>query len=542
MTATPAANPANPPVGLEDAFRQVFGSPSISVLRRVWSSANGPDRCEQAKMAFVRGLAYSLPSISDNIADPLSVNVHRDLLERRPSNVFVGNPHACGIAACATALSDVPPDVVGRRIDESSIRLYLAFTTIASTRIVKKYSDVLPSGEDHSYYASRFEELVTELRGSIEEAIGSPLRRGINHLLEALLLVREKRVEERPLTLDLRLPLTCSWDLILEAASRSEGAPGHENPAMQVDLLRALSNYSASLIVDELESIGKHLGRGVAQMTLRGEPPESSKKGLFMCERLWENHQAAPLSRLYDLDWNLPQSSEVPDVRVVLLGNGTVSIYLQGDPFFEYLLGYWRYVDIAGKTRVLSAVLEPERERAEYLVPTLYRVARMAHHLAYHNHGAILEIDLEPPALTERNLHSVRIRWDIDQIAAGLPLLRLKSEGEEAEPSLSPTGYGRFAYALATHDGISVWSVTKDSGLLEFEDFGQIEDIRRGEIAASWKERARELGIEEESLGGGRHHAAYQRSMSREQGRAVFCISQDGFIDVFVAKDALRLR
>jgi hypothetical protein len=419
----------------------------------------------------------------------------------------------------------------------------LTFATIASDRIVPKYHELLEN-KSSTQNVTSFDELVTELDASLAQAMGDTVQNGIQHLLEAVILVRERRVEETPLTLDLRLPLSCSWDLVQEAASSAEGGTlRQENLAAKLPALRALADASTDRLVEELVGIGMHLGRGISQLVLRDVAPASRTKGHFRCEWIWTDHEHAPLSQLYTLDWRLPPATGKPEVRIVLLPNSTVAVHVQSDPFFEYLLGDWRYVDIVTKTKAIASAVERDPAAADFLAPSLYRVARMAHQLASHNHGAIIELDLSEQAMANKHMQYVKQVWDVKEIDdKGLPLSGVSSKASGEAPEFGPTGYGRLAYALCIRDGISILSLGDDFVSLRLNEFGWIEDIEKDKISAAWKQRAQDLGIDEDTLGGGRHHAAFQRAIAKATDRVILCVSQDGNVNVFVAGDALRLR
>ncbi len=530
------------PVRLKDAFRLVFGVASVPTLEAVWKSSVGANPVTDSRTAFMRGLAYWLPEVSNRVIDPLQASVHQSLLAPRLSNVFRGNPHACGIAACILEVATSQPGHGARRVAESVVSLYLSFVSIASRRLVDAYRTLLEGGDPNSPLDS-LNKLVDELDHCLDEAKGSPLKDGIHHVLEATMIVRDRRVEEAPLSLDLRLPLACSWELILEEVSSERGSIlAAENLDGKQALLRGLADISTETLVGELTEVGKQLGRGIARLALRDNAPEGEQVGLFRKEELWTTHSSAPLSLLYTLNWILPDPAVSPEVRVILLHNGTVSIHVQGDPFFEYMRGNWRYVDVFGKSRCIASFMESKPPSAVVLHASLYRVARLAYHLAYHNHGASIQLDLSSPTGAGENLKTLKARWDVDEILdTGLPLLQPTSASSDAMVP-SETGLGRFAYGLCLQDGLSLWSLSQDGTSLRLTDFGTYVRFDPGTVDERWRKRSSDLGIPPESLGGGRHQAAYERSLAEQASRAVFCVSQDGFIDVYIGGDALRLR
>ncbi len=533
------------PRNIDDAFRMVLGETSLYMLRSLWKNCAGPQPLVTLVHHFLHGLAFSLPEVSNNIVDPLKAGVSPSLNEHGLFNVFERNPHACGIGACLVHLGDRLPKSGGRQLTEAITPLYLSFVCAASENIVEDYREVL-NPERIVDESTALGGLSLRLEAALNQAVDSQLRSGIQHLFEAVMIVRDRRVEEVPLTIDLGLPLCCSWESILEQASAGEDEerqPGSCEPRLadKQSLLKSLAGISTDQLVEELEDIGKHVGRGVARLDLRSESP-SQGKGLFRIGRIWKDHSGAPLALLYDLDWHLPDPNNALDVRLVLLSQGTVTVLVQGDPFFEYLRGNWRYVDVLGKTRHIASTIEQQIEIAETLVPSIYRVARVAYQLAYHNHGATIELDLSPLKSSGANLQRIRTKWDIQAIEdEGLPLLR-HSSGTDVDGLPEATGAGRLAYALSTRDGVSIWHL-KDNGLsLDLHEFGMIVDVNRDATVKNWIEANKRLGLMTTSLGGGRHISAYQRSLEADGKRMVFCVSQDGYIDVYSAGNYMSFR
>ena len=308
-------------------------------------------------------------------------------------------------------------------------------------------------------------------------------------------------------------------------------------------LLKKLPKMSLDDIVEELDKAGRYMGRGVCELSLRNV--KSAGSGIFEKSRIWPDHSHAPLSRLYGLSWDLPQDIEEPNVRMVLLGNSTISIQSQGDPFFEYLLGDWSYVDVVSKSALIASLVAEGDVDPEDLRLTVYRLARFAYQLAYHNHGSTVSVNLSDPVEAREKLNELRDLWDVDEIdAEGLSLpSSTRSGGTDRAPDLK-RHLGRLAYSLALQDGSSVWKLGPDGNDIHLHDFGRYRDVQDEILKPLWKPRAVEMGLDPDVvIKGGRHKSAFMQSIWTDGHRkVVFCISQDGFVEAFIDGFFVRLR
>jgi hypothetical protein len=483
---------------------------------------------------------FALSEVQNVLTRADKYDIPEALEEKSFHNVFHDNAEACSFAACLLQAAHVDQRATGKRIVEVAVPIYLSFMTSATERLADPLRQVLRwelGGAEAKQKA--FSALVGALRGTLGEAPQSELTAGIQRLIDGVLVLRDKRVEETPLTLDIRLPVNASWEvLVLEASSSpGEGPLQGEKLSDKQGLLRDLPRYSSEDLIDELEEVGRQLGRGVARMALReGTPPTG--KGLLRCEQLYESHENAPFSRLYGLDWQLPQLPEKPDVRLLLLPNSTVSIHVHDDPLFEYMLGTWRYVGIAAKMQSITQFVDPDADDAFFA--GVFRIARMAHHLAYHNHGAILDVNFASPPRSANALPRIKDRWDLAAAServsdAGLQLSAVRKEGEV------PKGAGRLAYTLCIQDGASSWHLG-EQGTLHLVDFGEIMKLNDGQATARWTKICKEMGVPSKKIGGARHRAAFLRSLDPARENIVFCVSQDGYIDLYFKGRFIRIR
>ena len=534
-----AAQAIVPPIPQEivDAFRVIFGKQSVPFLRKVWPREDCDHPAQEARDRFLRAAAWTLPEVENSLIDPLPLAVPPPLLRKVFHNVFHQNPHAAGIAACVIEAAQKEPNATGERVAQLTVPLYLAFVTSAEGHVVAPLKEVYAVGEtgDTERRAVAFEALVGGMRQALRDPRAAILSRGLQRLIDGVLVVRERRVEEVPLTLDIRLPINVSWDLLVaEAVAEGEGPLAAEALAAKQSLLVRLPERSSEELVEELEEAGRHLGRGIARMAVREDAP-SSGEGLLRCEHLWDSHETAPFSLLYELRWRPLQLAEKPDVRLALLQNSTVSILLHDDPLFEYMLGNWRYVDIATKMRLAAACACGDEPQATF--PGLYRVARLAHHLAYHNHGAILDLQLGEQSRDPGNLDAIYTRWSLPPGPVANALLF-----PEARAAELPKGLGRLAYTLCLQDGASTWHVLPERGevrMIEYGEFMKLDDER---VEAESARSHREMEMESQSIGGARHRAAFLRSLDGEGKNLVFCVSQDGYVDVYWNHLSMRLR
>ena len=91
---------------------------------------------------------------------------------------------------------------------------------------------------------------------------------------------------------------------------------------------------------------------------------------------------------------------------------------------------------------------------------------------------------------------------------------------------------------------LSIWALIEDGNKIRLFDFGKYVQVGDDDIKAAWEKKAPEMGLNPAKLPkGGRHRAAFLRSLSsNEQRKAVFCISQDGFVEISVDGFSLSLR
>lgn len=322
-----------------------------------------------------------------------------------------------------------------------------------------------------------------------------------------------------------------------------------------IDLIGGVSNKKIS---KEVEMNAKHLGRGVAILELFN--PNGSEKVSINLKSLWSSHKNAPLSTLYGFDWNPPnldQNGDMPQLCLVLLPSGVISIQLGGDPLLEYFAGGWRYVDTYHKAMILSKLA---KNFAEGLVLNddgislpVYRCTRLAYQLSYHNHGSTIDLIFgEPNFLPQGKLEDIISKIDIfDTTKKDWRQIYSETEDQynytDTEVIQEYKKIGRWVYQLCISDGITSLFIDKNSNLL-LGDFGQIirfsKDIRR-----TWKIFLKNILKDKSSeidIGGARHTSAISRAYENppygSKGRMVFCVSQDGYIDVYMKNNWLKLR
>lgn len=558
----PAILPASvsadvPPVALSDAFLEMIGDTSVGVLMRVWDTLPSGDRPAELEKGFLASLTEGLLEDPSAIEEPANLGIPLPASERRLDNVFYRNVQARALAVCiARAYRKSGGGDTHRDVDLGSlvVPLYLSFVTAASESVPTALLGLLKATSSEGVSAgatiaatrqSAFRGVIQALEGALDSAWGGDLRSGLKALIDAMMIVREAREEEAALTVDVKLPLNCSWDLIYEAANNpGESVLAKANLSQKQELLKLLGGIPRQELVDELEDLSRHLGRGVSLCSLRERRPiNGGKKSFFQCQNVWPSHEGAPLSQLYDLAWAVPSELTDPDVRLIMYAESTILLSVQGDSFLEYRRGVWRYVDLWGKTRVISRVIEPKEERAEVLDPPLYRVSRLAYQLAYHHHGATIDLNLEEANTSSEHLNQLKEKWDVKGITpSGLALI-VSAKGETEDTGTTrPTHMGRLAYALCLQDGMSVWDMPKGSNELNLREFGEIITINGEQIMDAWREMAKKDGFTAPKLGGGRHYAAFGRSLEQDKLRVVFCVSQDGSVDVFSGKHWMPLR
>lgn len=534
------------PPAVSDAFELVFGrSTGPPVLRNLSRERRRSASLEDVEREFIRALAFALPSVSDRLTDPGRGRLARPFLESSLSNIFLSNPHAAGIAACIVYLGRVEDRYGGKRLMDLLVPFYLTFTSIASTKIHSSYRELLKA-DSPLEQSDRFGTLSDNLHDCLDIAERSAVCAGLQHLLDAVFIARERTIEESPLSVDLRIPVTCAWELALDAVS-AEGGGVLAEARLEDDqkLLCTLTNHSINQLATDLIDAAKVIGRGVGSLSLRGPRlPKGSPKGLVECESIWENHAGAPLSRLYGLDWRLPEYTSRPDVRIVVLQGGNITISVHGDSLFDHLLGTWRYVDLFHKTKHIRSILTGESISAvsRYDAP-LYRMIRLAYHLAYHNHGASVELNLKQKGEGQGNLSKLRRRWNVEiDREEGLSISPLTAGADALSPQAFPSGFGRLAYVLSIQDGLSTWRLAEDGVTLSLTDYGTIVDIEKQRIDRHRRRRAGKGEVEFDPLGGARHYSAFQRALDGGRNRVVLCVSQDGPIDAYVDGQSLRVR
>ena len=314
-------------------------------------------------------------------------------------------------------------------------------------------------------------------------------------------------------------------------------------------------------IAKEVETNAKHFGRGVAILKL--STSDDADKIHINVRTLWRTHKEAPLSNLYGFDWSPPnpeQSIVKSQLHLVLLPSGVISIQIGGDPLLEYFAGGWRYVDTYHKSIILSKRASKLNENllltSDGISLPIYRCSRLAYQLSYHNHGSTVDLNFGVPVFSSQGrlkdtvlkggiFNQDEIRWR--EIKSRIGDTDEDDGDTEVEIGDDGTKIGRWVYQLCVSDGITSLYVDDNSNLF-LGDFGQIIQFRE-EIKAKWKEFFRTIPGNEESdvdIGGGRHTAAIQCAYNDEpyegKGKMVFCISQDGFIDVYMKNDWLKLR
>ncbi|HUR25004.1 MAG TPA: hypothetical protein VM327_03195 [Candidatus Thermoplasmatota archaeon] len=513
---------------------QLLGKTSRLHLRRAYADADVAGDVAKLGRALRRAFAYALPKVADAIHNYPALRVLPHFVVRAVNNPFLRSPHVCGVAATLVALYEEDEALTGQQLAQKAVARYLAWATVSAHTIRDTYRQVLdpPEGEGRqTYVQDKFQVLTEHIEDAIKSADSKELAGGIASVLEALLILREKREEETTLTVDIGMPLSCSWELAHDLASKGTASGLHGKAGQpQQALLRQLGNASIGRLIKELEKAGRWARRGVCQLYIR-ETEDAAAAGLFKITHIWQGHRGAPLSQLYGLDWGWPSAADKPDVRVILLDNGAISVQCQGDPLFEYLLGAWTLVDLKGKMHSLWQCLPEAVAEKEDVVRTLFRVARLSYQLGYHNHGANIALHLKGPADGPDKIAEFRKLWTPEVLVEDrIPIPPANMTGEGAN-------LGRLVYSLTLQDGMSLWGMDPDGKNLWLHDFGKYADVvEEKDITPTWPTHRDEMGFDAtDRIKGGRHRAAYVRSKWNADNEAiVFCVSQDGYIQVFV--------
>lgn len=548
-----------------EAFEQLFDVSGIAAITLLNKDKNNRD-LESILIRFIEMTIYGLPEVEEYlISDP--DQEENPLMKCEKSwNIFLYNPVASSMAACVIEVlksNASYEQLQARQLVSLAVPMYISFVAHALLDFAEEYSNFIngnPLGAKE-----KFKNMVSKLKKILESPSVKDTAAGIENLIEALMFIRERRVEETPLTIEVNLGSFAMWEsmaAIGSAISEVDAAPigikGQiDNIIVSIKSIDKIGKVRTKLISREVETNAKRFGRGVAVLGL--SHLDDVDKNSIVLKNLWSSHKNAPLSALYGFNWkppNLEQGGDQPQLNLVLLPSGVVSIQIGGDPLLEYFAGGWRYVDTYHKSMILSKLA---KEIDNDLVLTsdnislpVYQCSRLAYQLSYHNHGSTIDLIFgEPTFLPDGKLKEIISNGHyFDVRDKDWRIINPASIEEHEYPEYDDPNHkrlGRWVYQLCISDGITSLFV-KDHNNLLLGDFGQIIQFEQN-IKEKWRKFVKSIpGYEDAAidLGGARHTSAiscaYKDPPKGSKGRMVFCISQDGYIDVYVKGDWLKLR
>lgn len=537
---------------LEDAFRQIFGLSGVTILDKLLNSAKNGDELEKidyARDKFLGGLLNSLPGINDKTFSVRESVVGTEFIEtNRIWNLFSMNPASCGIAATLLqiykdTLSETKSQKLNyRQLISLAIPRYFAFLNSFLLEMQEEYKKL---NKIDGLTTDNFSQVLNHLGTILTSDPTKELSMGIDTVIEALMYVRERRVEESPITLDLRMGIYGSWEAIV-SLSQEDGTTDLQKGLKKdlkdrITLFKKLRKKSVREFGNDLEKTAKWFGRGVAVLKLENI---SGDKNTIKVDRFWSDHTKAPLSMLYGLDYIMPEPDKISknNVHLILLQNGTISFQIEYEPFLDYFAGGWRFVDLYHKAALLTKRLNMSHSDSPYenqpAIP-VYRITRLAYQLAYHNHGATIEVMIGSNDSTKSKLSEAKEKLDQKM---------LNSFEIKYDPDLKSDDIkiGRWIYQLCTVDGITTFYIDSDDKLF-IDGFGNIINVYKTKCNKEWNSFLKSIGAVNQDLGGGRHHSAYQCMLNKNKEKdkinsIVFCISQDGYIDIYMKNDWLQQR
>lgn len=548
-----------------ETFDQLFdvsGRAATALLNK----DNNNQNLERILDRFIELIIYGLPQVDEfPISDPEQEK--NPLKECESSwNIFSSNPASSAMAACIIQVlksNASYEQFQARQLVSLAVPKYISFVAHALLYFAKDYSNFINNKADNA--KKQFKNMVGKLKEILGSTSVKDTAAGIENLIEALMFIRERRVEETPLTIEINLGSFAMWESMLTIGSAlSEPDTASIGIKSQIDNIRAsiesidkIGKVPTKLISKEAETNAKHFGRGVAVLKL---PMLDDKDKISIdLKNLWSSHENAPLSTLYGFDWKSPNpdpNSDQPELNLVLLPSGVISIQVGGDPLLEYFAGGWRYVDIYHKSMILSKLA---KQIDNNLVLTndnislpVYRCSRLAYQLSYHNHGSTIDLNFgEPTFLPDGKLKDAISKghyfnasdesWRLINSTSNDKYENLEDDDPNSKK------LGRWVYQLCIGDGITSLFIEDHYNLL-LGDFGQIIQFDK-DIKEKWRKFVKSIpgndGAEID-IGGARHTSAfscaYKDPPAGSKGRMVFCISQDGYIDVYMKGGWLKLR
>lgn len=540
---------------LNDAFNQIFGLSGEIAFSKLHKMTEKEDTIELIKEKFLVGLLNSLQGVNDKMFEIRTKMVNSLFLETDSIwNLFSNNPAACGIAATLMQVyketQNENQNLSYRQLISLTIPRYFAFLNQFLLEMEKEYRLLI---EASNTAEENFKSAISSLKNILISDETKSLSMGISNVIEGLMYLRERRVEEYPITLDLSLGMYGSWDAIARF-SQDDTSSSNDDSESEVKQLRSdlekkikvlinIKSKSEREFVAELEDAGKSFGRGVAVLKFSEDRSSGSS---IKIDRFWSNHRGAPLSMLYGLDYKLPDPDEdEKTLNIILLQNGTISIQVNYDPFIDYFAGSWRYVDLYHKATLLTKKLNSDSTSSDVnkgLLSTIYRIARLSYQLGYHNHGATIEVLICDSKMVEETEKLKESKRKIGDTLINPFVIKYDPDNLSED---SVVKIGRWVYQLCTVDGITTLNITLNNDLV-IKGYGNIIDVDKKSCKDEWTSFLQKIGADSnQPIGGGRHYSAYQCMIngSKENSKNfVLCISQDGYIDVYMKDDWLRAR
>jgi len=540
---------------LNDAFNQIFGLSGEIVFNKLHNKAEKEETIELLRDKFLAGLLNSLQGVNDKMFKIRTTMVNSLFLNTDNIwNLFSNNPSACGIAATLLQVfsetKNENQNLSYRQLISLTIPRYFAFLNQFLLNMQGDYKLLIECTDSTK---EKFKSAVSSLTKILTSDDTKSLSMGIGNVIEGLMYIRERRVEEYPITLDLSLGIYGSWDAIAQFSQDDSSSSSDDFESEEKQLRTELEERIKSLInlkskserefVADLEDAGKSFGRGVAVLKFS---KQMSLEDSIVIDHFWSDHKGAPLSMLYGLDYKLPDPEEDgKTLNIILFQNGTISIQMDYDPFIDYFAGSWRYVDLYHKANILTKKLSPDSTSSDAnldLLATIYRIARLSYQLAYHNHGATIEVIIGDSALVGETGKLDKSR---SKIGDGLPSpIAIKYDPDSLSEDYL-VKIGRWVYQLCTIDGITRLNIDLENNLV-IKGYGNIIDVKKPDCETHWKDFLKKIGANtNQPIGGGRHYSAYQCMIDGSDANLknfVFCISQDGYIDVYMKYDWLRAR
>lgn len=213
---------------------------------------------------------------------------------------------------------------------------------------------------------------------------------------------------------------------------------------------------------------------------------------------VFENHNDAPLSSIYDLREPYPHLQS-DQMSIVLRNDGHVAISEVGNPLVEFYDGGWHICDLKSIKKMLASLTDKFDSvvvREGFVDKLIY----LAYHMGSHWHGGLIAIV---------NRESLNIFMKPKEENNDIRLAVEKELGSQNGATWTIQGKGRLLLTTLIHDGATVFS--PDGNLLG-----------TGMIV--------KLGGGNQISGGSRRQAA--KRIAESGGIAIY-ISQDGAIKIF---------